>query len=282
LGARPTGVPLVARDAYGSRFLVAAPFGYEADVPDHWYAWDIDTCWTLSVASAGAFGSAGEALAEWRGAVGTAADSELSPGDPALIARLLHPCLETGVLANMLRGSEPRELIRELYRTRRRARALTEAGFGAVGGTSTDGDKAAGDVDQFGRPAHAREAFRNWYRERHPGAPKGIAATADTIIGEWGPGLPMGERSFYACSPFRVAMTAHMIGVQYGSAYASRAIRLLPEWTEWCAQQAGIRDNLAEPAIAVARAAADALAKQNPDELPDPTDTMPFRHQEER
>lgn len=37
-GALSAGVPLVARDAYGSRFLVAAPFGYEAGVPDHWYA----------------------------------------------------------------------------------------------------------------------------------------------------------------------------------------------------------------------------------------------------
>jgi hypothetical protein len=281
-GARPAGVPLVARDAYGSRFLVAAPFGYEADVPDHWYAWDIDACWTLTVASAGTFGSADEALAEWRGAVGTAADAELSPGDPALIARLLHPCLQTGVLANMLRGSEPRELIREVYRMGRRARALAGARFGAMDGTPTDGKKVAGDADQFGRPAHTREAFRNWYRERHPGAPKGIAATADTIIGEWGPGLPLDERSFYACSPFRVAMTAHMIGVEYEPAFASRAIRLLPEWTQWCAQQSGITRNLADRAIAIARAAADELAKPDPDELPDPTDTTPFRHQEGR
>lgn len=48
-GARPAGAPLVARDAYGSRFLVAAPSGYEADAPDHWYAWDVDACWVVSV-----------------------------------------------------------------------------------------------------------------------------------------------------------------------------------------------------------------------------------------
>jgi hypothetical protein len=279
-GARPVGVPLVARDAYGSRFLVAAPFGYEAEVTDHWYAWDVDACWVVSVAGAGTFGSADEALAEWRGAVGTAADSELSPGDPALAVRLLHPCLQTGVLSSMLTGNEPQELIRELYRMRRRARALAAAASGMVSGAPADGDTTAATADQFGRPADAAKAFRDWYRARHPSAPKGIAATAETIIGEWGPGLFVDERSFYACSPFRVTMTAHLIGNNYEPAHVSRAIRLLPEWTQWCAQQSGISQNLAEPSVAAARAAADALDKRDAEELPDPTDTTPFRHAE--
>ncbi|HEY1627317.1 MAG TPA: hypothetical protein VGG16_26350 [Streptosporangiaceae bacterium] len=282
-GVLPVGVPLVARDAYGSRFLVAAPFGYEADLPDHWYAWDVDGCWEVSVAGAGAFGSADEALAEWRAAVGAAADSELSPGDPGLVAKLLGPCLQTGVLSDMLHGNEPRELIRELYRMRRRARALAGAALGVADGTPAGGDTGwdnAGDVDQFGRPAEAHKAFRAWYRARHPDAPKGIAATAETIIGEWGPGRPLDERSFYGCSPFRVAMTAHLIGSDYEPTSASRAIRLLPEWTEWCAQQSGLPGNLAAPSIAAARTAADALDKQGAEEQPDPAETTPFRHQE--
>jgi hypothetical protein len=282
-GARPVAVPLVARDAYGSRFLVAAPFGYETDVPDHWYAWDVDACWVVSVAGAGTFGSADEALAEWRGAVGAAAGSVLSPGDPGLVARLLGPCLQTGVLADMLHGNEPQELIRELYRMRRRARAIAGAASGVADGAPADGDTGrgtAGDVDQFGRPAEAHNAFHAWYRARHPDAPKGIAATAEMIIGEWGPGLPLDERSFYACSPFRVAMTAHLIRDGYEPAYASRAIRLLPEWTQWCAQQSAIPGNLAAPSIAAARSAVDALDKQDAEELPDPADTTPFRHQE--
>jgi hypothetical protein len=165
---------------------------------------------------------------------------------------------------------------------RRRARALAGAAFGVADGTPADGDigrDKAGGVDQFGRPAEAHKAFRAWYRARHPDAPKGIAAAAETIIGEWGPGLPLDERSFYACSPFRVAMTAHMIGNGYDPAYASRAIRVLPEWTQWCAQQSGLPDNLAAPSIAAARTAAD---KQDAEEQPDPTDTTPFRHQEWR
>lgn len=286
-GPRPAGDALVARDAYGSRFLVTAPFGYEAGVPDHWYAWDVDTCWTVSVVAAGTFGTAEEALAEWREAVGAAAGSQLSAADPALVAGLLDPCLRTGVFADMLQGSEPPELIRELYRMRRRARALAGAVSGAAPGTaaglSAGADAAAGGaagVDQFGRPASAHQVFRAWYRARHPDAPKGIAETAEMIIGEWGPGHPLDERSFYACSRFRVAMTAHLIGDGYEAAYASRAIRLLPEWTQWCAQQSGITDDRAAPSVAAARAAAEALDKQDAEELPGPADTVPFRHRE--
>jgi hypothetical protein len=61
------------------------------------------------------------------------------------------------------------------------------------------------------RVVNARKAFLDWYRARPPSAPKGIGATADTIIGEWGPSHHLDERSFHACSPFRVAMTAHLI-----------------------------------------------------------------------
>ena len=41
-GWRPAGEPLVARDVYGSRRLVMAPFSCDGGAPDHWYAWDID------------------------------------------------------------------------------------------------------------------------------------------------------------------------------------------------------------------------------------------------
>ena len=117
--------PLVARDVYGSRLLLAAPFGYGGDAPDHWYAWDIDSCWIDRVVGAGVFASAEDALREWRGAAGpTASDAVLSPCGTGTTARLLAACLPTGALADMLEGSEPRELIREYYRLRRRARDL--------------------------------------------------------------------------------------------------------------------------------------------------------------
>ena len=91
-GCRAAGNPLVARDAYGSRFLLVAPFGYDHESADHWYAWDIDSCWLLTVAGAGVFESAQDALAEWQHAVGPAASgTALSPGTPELAAQLLAP-----------------------------------------------------------------------------------------------------------------------------------------------------------------------------------------------
>ncbi len=61
-GARQAGEPLVARDAYGSRILLVAPFSYDGGAPDHWYAWDIDLCWIAVVVGAGVFASAEDAL----------------------------------------------------------------------------------------------------------------------------------------------------------------------------------------------------------------------------
>jgi hypothetical protein len=90
--------------------------------PDHWYAWDIDLCWIAVVAGAGVFASAQDALREWRDAVGPAASGAALSSCPAgRTAQLLGPYLRTGPLADMLQGNEPRDLIREYYRLRRRA-----------------------------------------------------------------------------------------------------------------------------------------------------------------
>jgi hypothetical protein len=91
-GSRPAGEPLAARDAYGSRFLLTAPFGYGRDGLDHWYAWDIDLCWVDVVVAAGVFASAEDALREWRGVVGpTASSAALSPCAAGMTASCWHP-----------------------------------------------------------------------------------------------------------------------------------------------------------------------------------------------
>jgi hypothetical protein len=87
---------LAARDAYGARFLLIAPFsdpGQPAD-PDHWYAWDLDWCADGLVVAAGAYGSTAEALAEWRAFAGPpAATAELTSCPPELGIGLLDPAL---------------------------------------------------------------------------------------------------------------------------------------------------------------------------------------------
>src|SRR5262249_28900371 len=154
------------------------------EAPDHWYAWDIDACWILTVVGAGVFGSAQDALAEWQHSVGPAAGTALSPGPPETTAWLLAPGLETGPLSEMLQGNEPRELIREYYRLRRRARGLVGLVGSAAAAASSGGDG----------PGPAREAFLGWYAARHDDVPQDVADAVDTILDEWGPGAHPAER----------------------------------------------------------------------------------------
>jgi hypothetical protein len=269
-GCQAAGDPLVARDVYGSRFLVAAPFGYDGQAPDHWYAWDVDSCWTLTVVGAGVFESAQDALAEWRQAVGPAAGTALSPGQPGTTALLLAPCLETGPLSDMLQGSEPRELIREYYRLRRRARVL-------AGGAAASGAATAPGLDD---PAPVLEAFLGWCTARHVELPQDAADDVGTILQEWGTPAHAGERSRYACSPHRIEMTARLIRDGYYPDHANAALRLLPEWTQWCIEQSGLNGDFAARSRAAALTEAGALADGEAHNPSAGQSEAPFRRQE--
>ena len=273
-GFRAAGDPLIACDVYGSRFLLVAPFGYDSEAPDHWYAWDIDSCWILTVVGAGVFGSAQDALAEWQHAVGPAAGTALAPGAPGTTARLLASCLETGPMSDMLQGDEPRELIREYYRLRRRARGL--AGATAAAAAASVAAASSGGDD----PGPAREAFLGWYAARHDDVPPDAADAVDTILQEWGPRVHPGERSRYACSPHRIEMAAHLIRDGYVPGYANAALRLLPEWTQWCIGQSGLDGDLAARSRAAALTEAAALVDEETNVLAAERDEAPFRRQE--
>jgi hypothetical protein len=250
-----------------------APFGYDGEVPDHWYAWDIDSCWILYVVGAGVFGSAQDALAEWQHAVGPPAGPALSPSAPKLTARLLAPCLATGPMSDMLEGGEPRELIREYYRLRRRASALVPS----AGVTAASAAAAPADSDD---PGPAREAFLGWYAARHGDAPQDAADAVDTILYEWGPQAHLGERSRYACSPHRIEMAARLIRDGYIPGYANAALRLLPEWTQWCIGQSGLNGDLAARSRAAALTEAAALVDEETNASAAGRDEAPFRRQE--
>jgi hypothetical protein len=266
-GSRPAGEPLAARDTYGSRFLLTAPFSYDGGAPDHWYAWDIDMCWMDVVVGAGAFASAEDALREWRGAVGPVASAAaLSPCATGMTAQLLAPSLRTGVLMDVLEGNEPRELIREYYRNRRRARDL-------AGSTDTSEDSPVFDADQV------HDAFLTWYAARHDDVPAATAVAAGTVLSEWGPHDAL-ESSFYACSPHRIEMAAHLIRVGYVTDDANSALRLLPDWTQWCIEQSGLEGAAADRSREVAYSAASALVEDEDDRPAAADDEAPFRRQE--
>ena len=255
-----------------------APFGYDGEEVDHWYAWDIDACWILYVVGAGVFGSAQDALAEWQHAVGPAAGTALSPGAPEMTARLLAPCLQTGPMSDMLQGDEPRELIREYYRLRRRASGLVRsAGATAAGATTASAAAASPGDDDLGP---AREAFLGWYAARHGDVPQDAADAVDTILYEWGPQAHLGERSRYACSPHRIEMAARLIRDGYIPGYANAALRLLPEWTQWCIEQSGLNGDLAARSRTAALTEAAALVDEETNASAAGRDEAPFRRQE--
>jgi hypothetical protein len=256
-GFRPVGDPLVGCDVYGSRIVVMAPYG-DLSAASHWYAWDIDRCWIDYVVGAGTFASAEDALREWQGVVGApAARTTLSACDPAAVERLLAPCLETGPMAEMLQGGEPRELIREYFRLRRRARELVEA----TGG----GEGDAFSLDLTGQ----RDAFLAWYAKQHDDVPE--AEDAGTIVSEWGPHRHPGERSLYGCSPHRIQMTAHLIRDGYREEYADAALKLLPDWVEWCIERTRLDEAAADRSREAARRAIATAAD---------VDGEPFRRHE--
>jgi hypothetical protein len=180
---------------------------------------------------------------------------------------LLAPCLTTGVLADILQGTEPRELIREYYRLRRRARDLTRSVDVGAGSSSFNAD-------------HVDEVFLDRYATRHD-IPAGAAAEAlGTILGEWGPGKHPDERAFYACSPHRIEMAAQLIRGGYFADYANAALGLLPEWTEWCIEQAGLDGDAAARSREAACSAASQLVDDKHDRPVTEDDTMPFRRRE--
>jgi hypothetical protein len=268
-GCGPAGEPLVARDVHGSRFLLVAPFGYGGDAPDHWYAWDIDFCWTDRVVGAGVFASAEDALREWRGAVGpTASAAAPSPCAAEMTVQLLESCLTPGALAEILDGSEPRELIREYFRLRRRARDLTEW-------VNADAGSSSFDI------SHVDQVFLGWYAARHDDVAAEAAAEAlGTLLEEWGPGHSPDERAFYACSPHRIEVAARILRDAYFSEYANAALRLLPEWTEWCIEQSGLDGDAAARSREAARSEASALVDDEERKPVTEDDTTPFRRPE--
>ncbi|MET0521530.1 MAG: hypothetical protein ABW156_06075 [Jiangellaceae bacterium] len=72
-GRTATGPAQWARDSYGGRWAVVAPFA-SADGSGRWYMWDVDACgYEVATVHSGFYQSAEAALAEWQQAVGPSA-----------------------------------------------------------------------------------------------------------------------------------------------------------------------------------------------------------------
>ena len=272
------GEALVARDAYGSRFLLAVTFsnGEAPGEGDHWYAWDIDTCWLVTVAGAGSFGSAEDALTEWRDAVGmTAADAGLSRCPGELAGWLLGQSARSGLLGEMLEGGEHRELIREYFRSRRRGQLVLGSLPGDGRGTAV---VSAAEIDTA--------PFVDWYAGQHADAPKPgkfrkqAAETTGFLLDAWGPHEHPAEETVYCCSPHRVEMLGRLVRDAYLPKEGKAVLALLPDWVQWCADRAGLPAALVAPALEAARA--EAVNPVTDDHRPgdEDGDGAPFRRKE--
>ena len=102
----------------------------------------------------------------------------------------------------------------------------------------------------------------------------------DLIRYEWGPGPHPEEQAPYACSPHRIEMAARLIRDGYLADHANAALRLLPEWTQWCIEQSGLTGDFAARSRAAALTEAASLVD---DKARDPAANQnepPFRRQE--
>jgi hypothetical protein len=272
------GEALVAQDAYGSRFLLAVPFS-SGEAPgdgDHWYAWDVDACWLVTVVGAGVFGSAEDALTEWRDAVGmTAAGARLSPCPGELAAWLLGPPARSGLLGDMLAGGEHRELIREYFRSGRRAQMV----LASLPGDGQEADPVfAAEIDTA--------PFVDWYAGQHADAPKPgkfrkqAAETAGFLLDAWGPHEHPAKETVYSCSPHRIEMLGRLVRDDYLPKEGNAVLALLPDWVQWCAGRAGLPAALAEPALEAARAEAATLVTDDHGPGDEDGARAPFRRKE--
>jgi hypothetical protein len=155
---------------------------------------------------------------------------------------------------------------------RRRASELT----GPAAATAAGAAAASFGGDD---PGPAREAFLGWYAARHNDVPQDAADAVDTILYEWGPRAHPGERSRYACSPHRIEMAARLIREGYLPGHANAALRLLPEWTQWCIGQSGLNGDFAARSRAAALTEAAALVDETHESAAEQNEA-PFRRQE--
>lgn len=269
--AEDTGV-LLARDVYGDRVLLAAPFSDPAQPGsvDHWYAWDLDWCALGLVVGAGAYGSADAALEEWRAAVGPAGDgAAFGPCPPQTGVRLLEQARQVSTQSDSVFGGEPAEYFREKAGLTRRATALAAALARRLPGErpgNADARNAA--VEDF----LSQRAGNAW---NSPADRADAEDLLDLILEAWGPEIPPDERAFFACSPHRIESCAEFLREAYQPEPVNRALALFPDWVRWCARQTGLDDAFTEHALAAARAEAATPAGARP-----PRREVPFRRAE--
>lgn len=241
-GRALTGPAQWARDAYGTRWAVVAPFA-SADGVGRWYLWDVDTCgFQVVTVHSGFHPSAEAALAAWQHAVGPAADAAtLTPADDAETLReLLVDEVEDARF-----GGEDQSQYAEFLRGRRLGRTVRQA-VGRSRGHTLVGLSA--DT--------ARVRFAQ--RLRHLGHQDGQASEGSAGAGDLAAEMaeswsPQGCPSLYPyCSPHKVAATVLHLRDYYRDEFVAELVAVLPEWIRFLAEHTGMTADLTERCLAYA------------------------------
>ena len=237
-GMLPAGKTRWARDRYGSRFAILAPFAHPG-APVRWYLWDVDACALQPVTVAAGYHAAPEdALAAWQTAVGPVATGGTGwqeVGDGWLLEELL-PAPEV----IMALGGESAAQHAEYHRARRLAEVLLAA---------PDRPPATGGEDAD--PAAAADRFLAWRAGRGAGSPDDEDGERAAALAEIWPSEV--SELYLTCSPHRVAHVAGHVRAEFGPGFAAGVLALLPDWITWLAGSTGLAPDLVERALAYAR-----------------------------
>jgi hypothetical protein len=104
-----------------------------------------------------------------------------------------------------------------------------------------------------------------------------VAPALETLIDAWTPFMSPDKAMFYACSPHRIEETGGLLRDDYEPDYANAALRLLPEWVQWCAERSGLDSESTARSLEAASAQAAIVVDEN--YAPGP-DRNPFARQE--
>jgi hypothetical protein len=244
-GRAVTGAVLWARDTYGTRWAVAAPFS--ADGPDRWYLWDVDTCgYHVATVHSGFHPSAEAAMAEWRDGVGPAAAGTIltTVDDTETLGALL-----IGEMEGIRPGGEDQAQHTEFLRSRRLGRTVREA----VG-------RARGRAQIRLTPDTAKQRFARRLRqlghqERAAGdesdqSPVGAGELATEMADSWS---SRDHPTLYPlCSPHKVAAVIVHLRDFYKDNYAAELVAVLPDWIRLLAEHTGMTAELTERCLAQA------------------------------
>jgi hypothetical protein len=246
-GRTVTGPVLWARDVYGSRWAVVAPFT-SADGPDRWYLWDVDACgYEVVTVGSGFHPSAESAVAAWRESVGPDAAGRAvltAVDDPELLGGLLR-----GEVEGIRMGGENEAQYADFLRSRRLGRTAREAVRRARGRTSvrlTAAEAKVGFADRLRQIGH----HGGIVGDGEDAGPVDADELAAELADSW---PPHDHPALYPfCSPHKVAMAVLHLRDFFKDDFAAELVAVLPEWIRFLAEHTATPSEATERCLAYA------------------------------